>query len=109
MENRYEEAKKYIDVIVTEAKPSNDVIEDIAWKFTIGDIILSIADQRGFKGLKPGNNMEVFEGDGTHLEDIMIGDSLCILVRKANKETISESESSESQPNPDDDISGPGL
>ena len=100
MNKRFKNAQEFVasQVIIK----NNDVIDEIAWKFTIGDVILSIADQAGFKGLEPGNNIEVYQGDGTDLDDIMIGDSLCILVRSANKENLtSEDDSSESQPNPD--------
>ena len=104
---RYNNAQEFIKTITS--SNNQELIDEIAWKFTIGDVILSIADQAGFKGLEPGNNIEVYQGDGTHLDDIMIGTSLCILVRSANKETLtSEDDSSESQPNPDE-ISGPGL
>ena len=108
MNKRYNNAREFIksQIIVK----NDEVIDEIAWKFTIGDIILSIADQAGFTGVKPGDNIEVYQGDGTNLDDIMIGDSLCILVRSVNKESLnSEGNSSESQPNPDDNISGPGL
>tara|TARA_R100000808_G_C2151383_1_gene160399 strand:- start:2009 stop:2329 length:321 start_codon:yes stop_codon:yes gene_type:complete len=103
MENRYKEAKKYIENITNEPSPREDSIEDIAWKFTLGDVILSIADQKGFKDIEPGSDIETFDND------IIIGTNLCILVRKANEETLSEDEISESQPNPDDESADLGY
>jgi hypothetical protein len=104
MNSRYENAKKYISVLISEGHPNESTIEEISWKFAIGDLILSIADQAGFDKTEPGSNIEIFDG-----KDIIIGKDLCILVRKANEENISEINNSESQPNPDNDISGPGL
>ena len=99
---RFENAKEFVQEQLN--IKNEHMIDEIAWKFILGDVILDIADQAGFKGLEPGKDIKIFLGDGANLQDIMIGTSLCILVRSA----YSEDKSSESQPNPDN-ISGPGL
>ena len=97
MTDRLAEAKKYV-----KSSQNDEGITDIAWKFVIGDTILSIADQAGIDKVEPESLIDIFE------QDILIGDKICVLVRKANSEHHSDGNSSESQPHPDN-ISGPGL
>ena len=100
IQDRFENAKEFVQEQLN--IKNEHMIDEIAWKFILGDVILDIADQAGIKNIDPESFIDIFE------QDVLIGDKLCILVRKANSEHHSDGNSSESQPNPDN-ISGPGL
>ena len=92
-----EQVKQYLTATVTADNKEN--LSDIAWKYAIGDIILTLADQQGLK-VEPKSRLDIFEND------CLIGDKICILVRPVQSEdnVTSEGDSSESQLNPKEDL-----
>ena len=93
----YDDILEYVkDSVVSN---NEQLQEDIAWKFAIGDIILTLADQQGLK-VEPKSLLDIFDAD------CLIGDKICCLVRPVQSENnvTSEDDSSESQLNQDEDL-----
>jgi hypothetical protein len=77
---------------------NEDNLMDIAWKYSIGNAILSIVDQQGLK-IGPNSLLDKFGNE------IIIAEKVLIHVSKTQSdEVISEGESSESQLNPREDL-----